>query len=74
MTYIYESPDHGETVYRRKLGSSERELHKYNAEKHQQQTQWTLWREILRASQTNPTLKDAVEQAETLYLLSRENI
>jgi len=33
MTYIFESPDGGDTVYRREFGKTERELHSISEEK-----------------------------------------
>ena len=75
MAYIYESPDNGETVYRRKIGSTTRELHKQNAEKQARQDQWIMWRDILSASKTNPALKESLDRDQIIYQLSRnENI
>jgi outer membrane protein TolC len=71
MAYIYESPDNGETVYRRKIGSTTRELHRQNAEKQARQDQWLMWRDILTASKNNPALKEALDRAQIIYELYR---
>ena len=73
MAYIYESPDHGETVYRRKIGNNSREIYKQNAEKQAMQDQWLMWRDILTASKTNLALKEALDRAQIIYELSRND-
>jgi outer membrane protein TolC len=73
MTYIYESPDHGETVYRRKIGDNSREIYKQNAEKQAMQDRWLMWRDILTASKTNLALKEALDRAQIIYELSRND-
>jgi hypothetical protein len=71
MTYIYESPDKGETVYRRNIGDTHRELHRQNKEKQAMQDQWLMWRDILTASKNNPALKEALDRAQIIYELYR---
>ena len=76
MTYVYESPDGGETVYRRKSGSLEKELYKesnYIQNLKESFKQIELWKEILKESRTNPALKDALDQAQLIYELGRDH-
>ena len=76
MTYIFESPDGGNTVYRRKFGQSQRELHSISEEKRkwdQQLEEEMLWVKIAQTSRTNPALQAALEQARVIYELSRND-
>lgn len=65
---IYESPDGGRTVYSRKSGSSVRTLVKQEDKK---SDRWVLWRDILKAAETDPALASVIEQAEIVYHLGR---
>jgi hypothetical protein len=71
-TYIYESPDGGETVYRRQHGSQDKELH-YVSEKRKTQidalAQDKLWGNIRRAATADPALKQMLDQIEVYYAL-----
>jgi hypothetical protein len=76
MTYIFESPDGGDTVYRREFGKTERELHSISEEKRkwdQQLEEEMLWVKIAQASRTNPALRAVLEQALVIYELSRHD-
>ena len=76
MTYIFESPDGGNTVYRREFGNTQRELHSIREEKRkwdQRLEQEMLWVKIAQAGQTNPALQTALEQARVIYELSRHD-
>jgi hypothetical protein len=76
MTYIFESPDGGDTVYRREFGKTERELHSISEEKRkwdQQLEEEMLWVKIAQASRTNLALQAALEQARVIYELSRHD-
>ena len=68
---VYESPNGGKTIYSRKSGSSSRELIKENPEDKLTQ-QWITWKEILKLAQTEPSLRDAIEQAEIVYALIKK--
>jgi hypothetical protein len=75
MTYIYESPDGGETVYRRKSGEINRELYSISKEKAQQDRQIEeemLWSQIARAARSNPALQEALDRARVIYELGRD--
>jgi hypothetical protein len=74
--YIYESPDKGGTIYRRKFGETERELYRVSDEvsdKLAEIREDTLWEEIRRAAKSNKVLQDALERAILIYHLSKEH-
>lgn len=76
MTYIFESPDGGDTIYRREFGKTERELHSISEAKQrwdQQLEEEMLWVKIAQASQDNPALREALDQARIIYELSRRD-
>jgi hypothetical protein len=67
-TYIYESPDGGGTIYRRTMGSLDRELIREGPlRKLQQRSQ--LWRDIFQAAESDPVLKDMLDRVEVYYTL-----
>lgn len=73
---IYESPDGGKTVYVRKSGDpvQSRQLHWESDEVKELRAavaQETLWRDIVKSAQTNPTLKRALDEAVMIYNLSK---
>jgi hypothetical protein len=71
---IFESPDGGKTVYSRTNGTAMRELHSVSSEltaemdRVQREQQWLA---ILKMSERNPALQEAVDRAIVLYELSR---
>jgi len=73
MTKIFESPDKGETVYARKEGSSQRELH-LESDKvrnlHDAIMESQLWGNIHRAALTNRALQIALERVKVIYALT----
>lgn len=76
MTYIFESPDGGDTIYRREFGKTERELHRVSEQKQQQeiaQARWMIWRNILKAAEQDPVLQEALDRARVIYELSRND-
>lgn len=75
-TYIYESPDKGETIYRRKFGEIDRELYRVSnevSEKLAAIKEDKLWEEIRRAAKSNKVLQDALERAILIYQLSKDH-
>jgi len=71
-TYIYESPDSGDTVYRRRMGSTQRELHsisdkRLNLENELKKNK--LWGDIHRAAQSDPVLQDMLDRIEVYHRL-----
>jgi predicted translin family RNA/ssDNA-binding protein len=76
MTYVYESPDGGDTVYRREMGKTDRALHHVSSKKkdlEKSHNRYLMWEKILVASKTNSALNEAVERAEVLYNLIQHN-
>ena len=67
-TYIYESPDGGHTVYRRRSGSVEREMIREGPLRRLQQRS-QLWRDIFRAAESDPVLQDMLNQVEIYHRL-----
>ena len=68
---IYESPDGGKTIYSRKSGSSDRNLIQEDSSTKVNQ-RWLTWKEILKLAETEPSLRDAIEQAEIVYALIKK--
>jgi hypothetical protein len=72
---IYESPDKGETIYSREIGSTDRELISESPRKkslHEQMLEDKMWGEIRRLAKTNPALKDAVDKVIMIYHLVKD--
>jgi hypothetical protein len=75
-TYIYESPDKGGTIYRRKFGEIDRELYQVSDEvsdKLAEIREDKLWGEIRRAAKSNKVLQDALERVILIHQLSKEH-
>jgi hypothetical protein len=75
-TYIYESPDGGQTVYAREFNSLEKILvgRSYMIEfEEQQQKEDSLWRAIRAASADNSALQDAMDHVIMIYNLTNAN-
>ena len=75
--YIYESPDGGHTVYRRKVGQTptEREIHSISSQKRTwdlRERREQLWYDILRASERDPILDEMLDQIEVYYRLKSQ--
>ena len=68
---IYESPDGGKTVYSRKSGSSARTLIKEDTTQNYI-TKWYEWKEILKLAETEPSLANAINKAEMLYVILKK--
>ena len=74
--YIYESPDKGGTIYRRKFGEIDRELYRVSDEvsdKLAEIKEDKLWKEIRRAAKSNKVLQDVLERAILVYQLSKDH-
>ena len=75
-TYIYESPDGGDTVYAREIGSTDRVMIGQNTrarnlvEKIQEDK---LWGEIRRMAVTDPGMADLLEQVKVYYHLKKQS-
>lgn len=68
---IYESPDGGKTIYSRETGSLDRTLIKEDPER-KTMTKLHEWKEILKLSETEPSLADAINKAEMIYALLKK--
>ena len=68
--WIYESPDGGKTIYRRKSGETERTLIREDPDK-KDRDRWLEWRDILEASKNNTALADLIEKAEVIWRLTK---
>jgi len=68
---IYESPDGGKTVYSRKSGSSDRTMIKEDTTQNYI-TKWYEWKEILKLAETEPSLVNAINKAEMLYVILKK--
>lgn len=64
--YIYESPDNGNTVYRRKHGETKRELYIQNQKEPDLFTYADI-KEIKELSKTNSALKKALDNLLVIY-------
>lgn len=71
--YIYESPDGGDTVYRRLPGVSERELIKENVSVRDKLRQNQLWHNIRQMAETDEGLQELLERAIIYYNLKRDH-
>lgn len=72
---IFESPDKGETVFSREIGSIERVLVSESPAKktlHEQLIEDRMWGEIRRLAKTNPTMKNAVDKVIMIYHLVKD--
>jgi hypothetical protein len=68
MTYIMESPDGGKTLYRRLIGSDDRELIRSADQDPRDE-----WAKIQELAKTNDSLREAVETMLVVYHLSRDH-
>jgi len=75
MTYVYESSDNGETVYRREIGQTKRELHSVSERRKNlidEIRENQLWGNIHRAALTNPALQEALDRVKVIYYLTKD--
>ena len=71
---VFESPDGGNTIYEREVGSPERVMIKENLSKRDMIREDQLWAHIRREAKTNVALADILEQAKMVYaLIKKEN-
>ena len=73
--YIFESPDGGETVYRREFGEQHRELVKGDpAAKLQEAQRLYQWKNIFSASVDDSELKELIDRVEVYYRLKYASV
>jgi len=74
---IYESPDKGETIYARKVGSTERVLISMSEKawsRINEQEQAEVWKDIRELAKTNASLNDVLDRLLVVYnLIKKEN-
>lgn len=68
--YIYESPDNGNTVYRRRIGELERELY---IEKEPDLFTYAEMREIKELAKTNTAIKKALDNLLVIYYTIKDD-
>ena len=67
-TYIYESPDNGDTIYRRPFGTNQRELIREGPLR-KQMLRSQLWRKIFQAAESDPVLQEMLDKVEVYHRL-----
>lgn len=67
-TYIYESPDGGDTVYRRRPGSVHREMIQEGPLR-KKMLRNQLWQDIVTSAESDPVLKDMLDRVEIYHRL-----
>ena len=67
-TYIYESPDGGDTVYRRRPGSVHREMIQEGPLR-KKMLRNQLWQDIVTSAESDPVLKDMLDRIEIYHRL-----
>jgi len=71
--YVYESPDRGDTLYRRRAGTNQRELVQEGPLR-KKVLRSQLWRDIFEAAETDPELKYMIEQVEIYHALKNTTL
>ena len=69
--YVYESPDGGDTVYRRPAGSDQRELVR-DGPLRKARLRSQLWRDIFRAAESDPELQHMIDRVEIYHRLKTQ--
>lgn len=70
-TLIYERANG--VITAREFGSSEKRVVGYNVASSPEQVHLSEWNEILRASETNPALQEAIDHVKIIYNLIKES-
>ena len=71
--YVYESPDRGESLYRRRVGTNQRELVQEGPLR-KKMLRSQLWRNIFEAAETDPELRHMIEQVEIYHALKNTTL
>ena len=69
--YIYESPDSGDSIYRRLAGSNQRELVQEGPLR-QKMLKNQRWQRIFQAAETDPVLQEMLDQIEIYHSLKTQ--
>lgn len=67
---VYESPDGGQTVYSRGMGSVTQQLVRSNT-RSLAHSEMQIWYDILLAAKENPALEELLDKARTFYFLTK---
>ena len=67
-TYIYESPDGGDTVYRHMVGSVDREMIREGPLR-KKMLRNQLWRDIFTSAESDPVLQHMLDRVEIYHRL-----
>jgi hypothetical protein len=73
QVYVYESPDRGDTVYRRRAGTNQREIVQEGPLR-KKMLRSQLWRDIFLAAETDPELQHMLEQVEIYHALKNTTL
>ena len=71
--YVYESPDSGDTIYRRRAGSNQRELVREGPLR-KKVLRSQLWRDIFDSAENDPVLKEMIDKIEVYYQLKNTTL
>jgi len=77
MTKVYESPDGGQTVYVREIGSTEKKIHSVSPALKTEMKDILLtqeWLEIRHAAKENIALQKAVDNTLMIYRLIKKDL
>jgi hypothetical protein len=69
-TYIYERANG--KIYAREYGKTEKKIIGYDLSSAPERMHLTFWNEILKESETNPALQNALDNVIMIYKLSRD--
>jgi hypothetical protein len=72
---VYESPDGGRTIYKRKYGEKDKVLHKIDPtleSEMERERQRNRWMDMFNTAERTPALQEAIDRAIMLYELSRD--
>lgn len=70
--YIYESPDGGHTVYRRRIGDKDKELVSEDIYALDRRAR-IEWMEIFNRKESNPTLQAAINRVIIVHRLTKDH-
>lgn len=74
--FVYESPDHGRTIYKRRIGENKRTMteasvHQWNIFVEERKED-ILWSDIRSAAGNDPVLKEMLEKIKSYYYLKHQ--
>jgi hypothetical protein len=75
MPQIFESPDGGQTVYVREIGSKEKKLHSISPALKAEMKETLLtqeWLDIRHAGKENPALQKSIDHLIMIYRLTKD--